>query len=131
MQTLTQLVRYGIVGLASNVMGYLLYLGLTYLGMGPKLAMSLLYCVGVLQTFVFNKKWSFRFHGATTPALVRYATAYAVGYVVNFSALMLMVDQMGLPHQGVQGALIVVVAAMLFLAQRYWVFPQLSRSDAA
>lgn len=126
-----QFIRYVVVGLASNAIIYVIYLVLTHFGMAPKLAMSLLYAVGVLQTFVFNKKWSFRFDGAATPALVRYATAYALGYVVNLSALMLLVDQMGLPHQWVQGVMIVVVAVMLFLAQRYWVFPQLSRSDAA
>lgn len=130
-ETLTQLVRYGIVGLASNAVGYLLYLGLTYLGMGPKLAMSLLYGVGVLQTFVFNKKWSFRFEGAATPALVRYATVYAVGYVINFFALMLFVDQAALSHQLVQGVMIFIVAIMLFIAQRYWVFRQTTRSDMA
>jgi len=126
-----QFIRYVVVGLASNAIIYVIYLVLTRIGMGHKLAMSLLYAVGVLQTFFFNKKWSFRFDGAATPALVRYATAYALGYVVNLSALMLLVDQMGLPHQWVQGVMIVVVAVMLFLAQRYWVFPQLSRSDAA
>lgn len=126
-----QFLRYVMVGLASNAIIYATYLVLTRLGIGPKLAMSLLYGVGVLQTFVFNKKWSFRFDGAAAPALVRYATAYALGYVVNLSALMLFVDQMGLPHQWVQVAMIVVVAVMLFLAQRYWVFPQPSRSDAA
>ena len=121
-QALTQLVRYGIVGLASNAFGYLLYLGLTYLGTGPKLAMSLLYGVGVLQTFVFNKKWSFRFEGAATPALVRYVTVYAMGYVIQFLALMLLVDLMGLPHQWVMGVLILFVALLLFLAQKFWVF---------
>jgi putative flippase GtrA len=121
-QTLTQLVRYGIVGLASNAFGYLLYLGLTYLDMGPKLAMSLLYGVGVLQTFVFNKKWSFRFEGAATPALVRYATVYAMGYVIQFLALMLLVDRMGLPHQWVMGVLILFMALLLFIAQKFWVF---------
>lgn len=126
-QTLTQLVRYGIVGLASNAFGYLLYLGLTYLGMGPKLAMSLLYGLGVLQTFVFNKKWSFRFQGAATPALVRYATVYAVGYVINFFALILLVDQMGLPHQWVMGALVLFMAVFFFVAQKFWVFRQVSR----
>ena len=109
-QTLKQLVRYGIVGLASNAFGYFLYLGLTYLGLGPKLAMSLLYGVGVLQTFVFNRKWSFRFSGAATPALLRYATVYAAGYGINFLALMLLVDQMGLPHQWVMGVLVLFMA---------------------
>jgi len=117
-----QFVRYAVVGLASNAFGYLLYLALTHLGMGHKLAMSLLYAVGVLQTFVFNKRWSFRFDGDATPALVRYATAYALGYIINLSALLLLVDQMGLPHQWVQGVMIVLVALLLFVAQRYWVF---------
>lgn len=126
-----QFIRYAIVGLASNAIIYALYLVLTRLGMGPKLAMSLLYCIGMLQTFVFNKKWSFRFGGAATPALVRYATVYAAGYGINFLALMLLVDQAGLPHQRVQGVMILVVAFMLFLAQRYWVFPQVSRGDEA
>lgn len=121
-QTLTQLGRYGLVGLASNAVGYLLYLGLTYLGMGPKMSMTLLYGVGVLQTFVFNRKWSFKFGGAVTPALVRYTTLYAVGYVINFVALILLVDQQGLPHQWVMGVLVLFMAAFFFIGQKFWVF---------
>jgi putative flippase GtrA len=126
-----QFMRYVIVGLASNALIYAIYIALTQLGMGPKLAMSLLYGVGVLQTFIFNKNWSFRFDGTATPALVRYATAYAAGYALNFLALVLLVDQAGLPHQWVQGVMILVIAFMLFLAQRYWVFPRGSRGDVA
>ena len=130
-RALTQFARYAIVGFASNVMGYGIYLVLTRIGLAPKVAMTLLYAIGVLQTFVFNKKWSFRFAGAAKPALVRYATAYALGYVVNLLALMLLVDQAGLPHQMVQGVMILVVAVMLFLAQRYWVFPQAPKGEIA
>lgn len=129
MEVHRQFIRYALVGLASNVINYFLYLLITWLGVGPKTAMSWLYMLGVLQTFFFNKRWSFRFTGAGSPALVRYATVYALGYVTNFLALMLLVDQAGLPHQLVQGMMILVVAAMLFIAQRYWVFPQASKSD--
>jgi putative flippase GtrA len=127
----SQFIRYVVVGLASNAVIYFAYLLLTQLGMGPKLAMSLLYGVGVLQTFVFNKKWSFRFEGAATPALVRYLVVYAVGYAVNLLALMLLVDQAQLPHQLVQGAMIFIVAIMLFIAQRYWAFRQTIKSELA
>ena len=127
----SQLIRYLIVGLASNAVIYVGYLFLTQLGMGPKFAMSLLYGVGVLQTFVFNKKWSFRFEGAAAPALVRYLVVYAVGYGVNFLAMVLLVDQAALPHQLVQGVMIFIVAIMLFTAQRYWVFHHTTRSDMA
>ena len=129
MEVHKQFIRYAVVGLASNVISYLLYLLATWLGIGPKTAMTWLYMLGVLQTFFFNKSWSFRFTGTASSALVRYTTAYALGYATNLLALMLFVDQIGLPHQLVQGVMILVVALMLFLAQRYWVFPQASRSD--
>ena len=118
--------RYCIVGLASNAFGYLLYLAISYLGIGPKLAMTLLYGVAVIHTFIFNKKWTFRHEGAATPTLLRYAAVYAAGYVINFLALIVLVDQAGQPHKVVQGIMIFAIAGMLFLAQRFWVFRQIS-----
>jgi len=129
MEVHKQFFRYAVVGLASNVISYLLYLLATWLGVGPKMAMTWLYVLGVLQTFLFNKRWSFRFAGTGSSVLVRYATVYALGYVINFLTLMLLVEQAGLPHQLVQGMMILVVAVILFIAQRYWVFPQASKSD--
>lgn len=117
-----QFSRYAVVGLASNAVGYLLYLLLTNAGMGHKSAMSLLYAVGVAQTFYFNQSWSFGHNGVVSSAFLRYLTAYAFGYVFNLSALLLMVDSWGWPHRWVQGVMIFVLAGMLFLLQRYWVF---------
>ncbi|MGA7179641.1 MAG: GtrA family protein [Thiobacillaceae bacterium] len=117
-----QFSRYAVVGLVSNGVGYLLYLLATWLGAGPKTAMTGLYILGVLQTFVFNKKWSFRFAGAAAPALVRYAMVYMLGYVINFMALMLLVDQAGLPHQWVMAGLVLCMAMFFFVGQKFWVF---------
>ena len=127
---LLQLVRYAIVGLASNAIGFGLYILLTAFGLGPKLAMSLLYGIGVLQTFLFNKRWTFGHQGAHGPVFVRYCIVYGTGYLVNFLALVVFVDQAGLPHQWVQGVMILMVAVMLFTAQRYWVFAGALRRDA-
>lgn len=126
--TLGQIIRYGIVGLVSNAIGYLLYIIFTWIGFGPKLAMTLLYCIGVIQTFVFNKRWSFRFLGAATPALVRYASMYAIGYGVNFLTMLLLVDQVGFPHQLVMAGLVFFMAIFFFVGQKYWVFREVSSS---
>ena len=117
-----QFFRYALVGLASNGALYLAYLLLTGLEVGPKTAMTLLYVVGVMLTFGFNKKWSFKHDGETSSALLRYGTAYAFGYTINFSALLLLVDYAGLPHEAIQGIMILFLACMLFLLQKYWVF---------
>ncbi|MBN8441190.1 MAG: GtrA family protein [Thauera sp.] len=128
--TLGQLFRYGIVGVLSNAVGYLLYLGITAAGMEHKLAMTLLYAVGVAQTFIFNKRWSFRHAGAHGTAFARYCIAYAAGYFINLAALFILVDRLGYAHQLVQGVMILALAAMLFMLQKFWVFRSTSSLPA-
>ena len=121
--TLGQFVRFAIVGLLSNGVLYLAYVGLTAAGLGPKAAMTLLYVLGTLQGFLFNKHWSFRSRHSHGPELVRYALAYAFGYLLNLAALIVFVDAWHLPHQAVQAVMIVVLALVLFALQKFWVFP--------
>lgn len=127
--------RFGVVGIVSNAMLYGLYLLLTAAGLGPKSAMSLIYVLGLSQTFVFNRRWSFTHRGGAGGALGRYLASYAFGYLLNFAILWLAVDRFGWPHQWVQAAAIVVVAGCMFLLCRHWVFaPEardaLTRCDA-
>ena len=117
-----QLLRYAMVGLGSNVILYVAYLLLTGFGLGYKTAMTLLYAVGILQTFLFNRRWTFDDSGRIHGTFFRYVITYALGYLFNLGALYMLVDELGLPHQIVQGALIFVVAVLLFLLQKYWVF---------
>lgn len=119
---LLQFTRFAVVGLASNAVLYLAYLGLTAVGIGPKAAMTLLYAAGVLQTFVLNRRWTFQHRGDRRAALFRYGVVYAAGYLINLAALELLVSRMGMPHQLVQAAMILVVAAFAFVMQRCWVF---------
>ena len=122
MEISTQFIRYGVVGLVSNGVLYLAYLALTWAGMGHKTAMTLLYVVGVSLTFLFNRNWSFRHDGAASPAILRYFTIYGFGYVLNFFVLLVFVDYLHLSHEIVQGVMVLALAVMLFLLQRYWVF---------
>ena len=117
-----QLVRYGIVGLASNGIGYLLYLLLTWLGMEYRVAVTLLFAVGVVQTFFF-KSWSFGHTGTTKPALLRYWAVYIAAYFLNIAALTALVEYVDVPHQIAQLILVFVIAGLIFVALRFWVFP--------
>ena len=117
-----QFMRYAVVGLGSNLVLYIAYLYLTALGFDHKISMSVIYVIGVAQTFYFNRSWSFKHQGKLHGALLRYITSYAAGYLLNLSVLWLAVDYFNFPHQIVQGAMIFVLAALLFLLQKYWVF---------
>lgn len=121
-KTSGQFIRYATVGLISNGLGFLLYLGFTAVGVGPRLAMTLLYGLGVLQTFFLNKRWSFGYSGSEKIAFARYVMIYAIGYVLNFAAMTIFSVWLGYPHQIVLGILIILFAVALFLLQKYWVF---------
>lgn len=120
--TFKQLIRYGVVGVASNLIGYFLYLWITVAGLEPKFAMTTLYAVGVVQTFAFNKGWSFGYEGAHRAAFLRYCSVYVLGYLINLLALFVCVDLLDWAHQLVQAIMICVVAVLLFLLQKFWVF---------
>lgn len=117
-----ELARFGVVGVVSNLLLYLLYLAATALGIGHKTAMTGLYCVGVLQTFAFNRVWTFRHRGHAGAPIARYWTVYGAGYLLNLALLYALVDVAGIAHQLVQAALIVLIAVLTFLLQKYWVF---------
>lgn len=121
-QSLVQLVRYGLLGVSMNIGGFMLYLGITHFGVGSKLAMSLLYALGVCISFVGNKKWVFSHEGFVLDAGLRYVSAHLVGYILNYSLLFVFVDRLGYPHAYVQAISIVAVASWLFMAFRLFVF---------
>lgn len=122
MSTPVQMLRFAVVGLASNAVLYMVYLGMTAVALGPKLAMSLVYAIGVTQTFLFNKRWTFNHAGRHDTAFIRYVTVYAGGYLVNLLVLVWLVDSLGYPHQIVQGLMILVLAGCFFVLQKIWVF---------
>ncbi|NCC30514.1 MAG: GtrA family protein [Chloroflexia bacterium] len=122
LDAMPQAIRFGVVGLVSNILLYLLYLMLTATGVGHKSAMSLLFAVGTVQTFIFNKNWTFAHCGFLQASFFRYVAAYSLAYLLNLTALLILVDNLGYPHQAVQGVMILILALMLFLLQKYWVF---------
>ncbi len=117
-----QLVRYGLVGLLVNLFGYLVYLGVTWLGVSPKAALTLLYPVGVLYGYFLHARYSFGYQGKTGSSLGRYGLAHVFGYLTNVGMLFVLVDILGYPHQAVQLAAIFVVAGQLFLTFKFFVF---------
>jgi putative flippase GtrA len=119
-----QFFRYGLVGLASNLAGYLLFLLITYWGVEPKIAMTLLYVVGATIGFLGNRQWTFAYKGALLNAGARYFAAHLFGYLINFLILLTFVDSLGYSHQWVQAGAIFVVAGFLFVVFKYFVFPR-------
>lgn len=122
-----ELWRFIVVGVVSNALGYCLYLLVTWLGMPPKAAMSMMYTIGVTTGFIGNWRYTFRHHTGFRHAAPRYVAAHLLGYLVNLG-IHFAGDRLGLPHQLSQAMGICIVAVLLFVLFRHFVFPNPPRA---
>ena len=124
-----QLIRYAFVGIMSNSAGYLVYFLFTYLGVTPKITMTLLYSVFAAIGYIGNRKYTFSHKGNLLGSGARYFLAHFSGYFINLALLIIFVDHLGYAHQLVQAIAIFVVAIFLFLAFKYFVFRSMNVSN--
>ena len=122
MQTYIQFMRFVVVGLTSNAICFLFYLGLTTMGIGHKFSMSLSYIIGIIQTFFSNKKWSFQYKNSDRYILILYFTIYIFIYIFNLIMMIIFVDLFQFPHHIVQATMIAVCGVFLFFLQKFLVF---------
>jgi putative flippase GtrA len=117
-----QFIRFVAVGVLLNAGLYCVYLMLTGMLIGSRIAMTFTYCAGVSIGFVLNRNVTFRYQGKNAGALRRYIISYLIGYAINLGALWVLVDGAGIRHEIVQGGAVLIVPVALFTLQKYWVF---------
>lgn len=116
--------RYAIVGLGLNATLYLIYLLLTWRMLPSEAAMTVVFVLGILMSFVAHRNITFAHKGRRRDALRRFAICYGAMYALNLWALWFFVEHMNIPHQIVQGCAILIIALLGFVVQKYWVFPE-------
>ena len=117
-----QFIRWALVGVVVNVIGYIAFLGMVYAGLHHQLAATAVFSIAVLVAYVANRSWSFEHQGGVTRSFVSYMVLYLLAWVLNMLVLFIFVDVMGFHHAPVQGICILVIAGLTFIGQRYWVF---------
>ena len=120
---LRQVIRYGVVGVLNNLLGYVIYLLITFFWLDPMVAISLLYPIGATTAYFGHSKYAFAYQGKHTHALARYIIAHLIGYSVDVFIMYLLWEKLKFPHQAVQAFAIVAVGGILFLLFKYFVFP--------
>jgi len=117
-----QLFRYGIVGVLNNLLGYALYLLITFFWLEPKLTITLLYPVGIAIAYYTHAKYSFAYQAGGMAVKIKFFMAYLVGYAINYLMLFVFSDKLNFSHQIVQAVAVFVVGGALFIMLKYLVF---------
>ena len=118
-----QFVRYVAIGLALNGALYVAYLLLSSQVTSSRGAMTITFAAGTLLSFIANRNLTFGHRGDQWRALLRFVACYAGLYIINFAALWIVAERIGVPHQIVQAGTILSLPLISFVIQKYWVFP--------
>lgn len=121
-----KLFRYALAGLTLNLLGYLIYLTVTFLGLSPIATVSIFYPLSVFLGYLVHRRHTFRHKtkAIKDATFFRYIVSYAAGYLINVTLIQFLHHELGYPHQWVQAAAIFIVAAFLFVALNLFVFKE-------
>lgn len=82
--------RYGIVGLATNLSLYLLFLLLLRLAASPVAAAGICYVLGVAMSYLLNRRWTFASTDTHLRDLAKFFFAYGLGLVSTMLTISLL-----------------------------------------
>lgn len=121
-KTIAELIRYGVVGVTHNLLGYLVYLLVTWLGADPKVAVAILYPIGTTVSYLANRRWTFNHKGEVSQSMARYVSMHLFGYCLNLAIIVVGVDVLAFPHQLVQLFATGFLATLFFIMSKFLIF---------
>lgn len=114
--------RYLAVGASVNATGYVAYLGLTWGGLSPRLAVTVLLPISLWTAFQLHGHITFAGGGRSRAASLRFLVISLAGYALNLVLLAVLVDGAGIPHELAQLVALGLIALTMFQLLRRLVY---------
>jgi putative flippase GtrA len=106
-------------GLAINGGGYLLFLLFLSIGVEHKFAATILYVVGVLISFLLNRKFVFNSKTPLTSSLIKHVAMVLGGYILNIAMLSICVDRYGYSAKYIQLISVGIVSLYFYFFSKF------------
>ena len=124
---LVQAVKFGAVGVLNTAIDLGLYFVLTrWLGLGalPIAAKGLSYSAGILNSFLWNKYWTFQSKAGTWSTLIPFILTNLVGLAINTGMLQLCLKTLHLPELMALGLATLTTLVWNFVISKFVVFKE-------
>lgn len=89
METIKQAIKYGVVGLSNTLITALvIWVMMKMLGCSDVLSNAIGYAAGVLNSFIWNKQWTFKSSAGWVSSGVRFGIVFAICYGLQLLLLL-------------------------------------------
>jgi putative flippase GtrA len=118
-------IRFGLVGLFNTAFGLsVIFMGKALLGLTDLPANLLGYGLGLLASFVLNRRWTFGDSGKVLPSTWRFGVAFGVAYALNLATVFGLRNLAHLNAYAAQTIGVIPYSVFFYLASAYFVFPE-------
>ncbi len=127
---LVQAVKFGAVGILNTAIDVGLYFVLTrWLGLGglPVVAKSISYSAGILNSFLWNKFWTFQSRAGTWTTLIPFILTALVGLGINTGMLQLCLKTLHMPELVALGLATLITLFWNFVISKFVIFRESSQ----
>src|ERR1700704_6480143 len=120
---LVQFIKFGIVGISNTLLTFAVYtLLLKVFGVWYLAASAIGFGVGTINSFLLNRRWTFRGHVGDALTPVRWTVVQCSGLALNLGLLYLFVHDARLDKLLAQAFATAVVTISTFFVNRAWTF---------
>ena len=124
MKALKQAIKYGVVGL-SNTLITMIVIWLMMKLFGCKEGLSNLtgYVAGLLNSFIWNKQWTFK--GSSTgwkQGAIRFAVAFVICYALQYGLVLILNSQLAIYHYYNHLIGMIFYTAINFFMNKFYTF---------
>jgi putative flippase GtrA len=120
--TVAQWLRFAAVGASNTLLSWCAYALLYRIGLHYLLASALAFALGVANSYIWNRRWTFRSRGRPAPEALRFAVVQCVGLGVDVALLYALVDGVGIHHLIAQALVFPAASLVTFGLSRKWAF---------
>lgn len=121
-----QWLRFAVVGAGNTLLSWCAYALLEWAGVSYLLASGLAFALGALNSYVLNRRWTFRSRGRCGPEALRFGAVQCIGLAVDVLLLDALTRDAGLHHLIGQAVVFPVASGVTFALSRQWAFAGVS-----
>ena len=119
------LLRFLLVGVVNTLAGLSAIFGAKILaGFDDSTANATGYAVGLMVSFILNKRWTFSFHAWGLAPLLRFIAVFVVAYAANLVLVLWLIDAVGLNPFWSQTIGVIPYSTLFYVGCRWYAFPE-------
>ena len=131
-EPIRQVLAFGGAGIAAAIFHYGTLIGLVEGGVLTAVPATLCgYLVGGVVSYALNRRHTYRSDRPHHEAVWRFATVAAIGFLITFAVMHVLVDRLALPYLLAQLFTTGIVLVWSFAAHKWWTFGTATGRDEA